>query len=222
MAFSISTEPQGHNLKGIIYKLKNELSISNPITSNYVIPSTSGKSIYNVDTLVLWDSSGYQTAGINNGKPWIQLEFPNRYVFPNAYSMRGVKDASWCYANQWKVFGIYEDDILNENDWILLGLNDTTEAPYCNNLNSQNNCNDFNVGTFKMKKISLKKGFRFLRWVYERSNDYCGTCHYFAASALDIYGTLSDKRVQRKGISCYCYTKVSFLNVLLFNALSIK
>ena len=91
MFFSLSAESQGHFLKGIIYNLVNILKISDPIASRYVIPTASSTLVGNVETLVLCNSNSFQTS-FTLDKPWIQLEFSKRYIFPNAYSMRGVNN----------------------------------------------------------------------------------------------------------------------------------
>ena len=223
MVFSLSAKPQGHDLKGIIYKIVNSLGVSDPIASNLVVPAASGTYAGNVSTLVLWDLKSFQTAG-TTGKPWVQLEFPKRYIFPSAYSMRGIApgENGGCFANKWKVYGIYEGDIDVPDYWVALGINDTTEAPYCNKISIYNNCNDFNVGTFTMRRISLEKGFRYIRWVFESSISNCGQMHYFATSALDVYGTLSDKKILKKRVSCRNSNRATLLNIILFNIISVN
>ena len=68
-----------------------------------------------------------------------------------------------------------------------------------------------------MRKTYLMKGFRYIRWVFESSNSNCGATHYFAASALDVYGTLSNKKFLLKGVSCRKARKTSILNIIFIN-----
>ena len=75
---NISAEVNGNDLKGIIYKIKNTLGISNPISKNIVIPRAVGDSEGIIDSLVLWDSNYYTSKRVADS--WVQLSFPGRFI----------------------------------------------------------------------------------------------------------------------------------------------
>ena len=113
-------------LNGIIYKLKQTLT-DDIIISDYVTPSSIRDQIGQKNELITWSDSEYQAGpGSASNCPWIQLTFPNHYMYPTAYSMRGVLKGH-CIATSWHIYGIYENDEDNEKNWELLGVNDTSE-----------------------------------------------------------------------------------------------
>ena len=183
----IEASPQGHELKGIIYKLKEVLGVKDPIASNYVIPSSVGDrdSSYNVKSLVLWNANFYGTSYVANA--WIQLTFPKRYIFPTAYSLKGYKN--YCHAKSWNVYGIHEgDENKDKSSWDLLGENDTTQSPYCNPPAS--GCASDSVGTLTLKPLPSVQGYRSIRWMTTENSASCRPT--FMVSAVDVYGILTN------------------------------
>ena len=172
----------------IINKLKTSYGVSDPISSNYVDPSAIGNA-GSIDTLIMWNSF-YYFAGPSKSA-WFQLTFPYRFIYPSAYSMRGVYDKSnpnGCqYAKSWYVYGIHEGDEDDSNKWELLGINDTSQSLYCRVLvGSLEGCQDKNVGSFTLKPMKSQNGFRHIRWVTKETSH-----SYFGVSGLDVYGTLT-------------------------------
>jgi hypothetical protein len=198
-----------NELNGIIYKLKNELKV-NPINDGYVIPSAIRDNVGTPSILVNWDSLIYQAGpGSATNLPWIQLSFPKGYIFPTAYSMRGVYETNTgrTFAIEWNVYGIFEGDENSENKWELLVTNNNTESTYCNTLYNSG-YQDERVGTFTLPKIPTK-GYRHSRWREKTPNI---AYYYFVSSGLDIYGTYSSsptlnssptQNINKKQYSCY-------------------
>ena len=53
----ISSEANGSELKGIIYKIKNTYGVSNPISKNIVVPRSIGDvGSTKIENLVLWNN----------------------------------------------------------------------------------------------------------------------------------------------------------------------
>ena len=220
MDFNINVKLEVPNgLNGIINKLKSVYKVD-PITEEYVIPSSNDNCLGNVNTLVLWDNYVFQACG-NGIKPWIQLSFPKGYIFPNAYSMRGTYEESYgrFYPTSWTVYGIYGGDINNPNKWVKLGENNVNESTYCNNVWSNKGCRDKRVGTFKLKETVPKKGYKYMRWVLKTS---CGNGDYFASSGLDIYGVFSKSPYYyMKKKSCRCSNNYfSFVFIAIFTLIN--
>lgn len=193
-----------NKLDGIIYVLKNKYKID-PIVENFVVPSAN-ENVNTVNSLVYWNVSGFQIPGSSTNLPWVQLSFPNRYIFPTAYSMGSPykSGAIFSFAKVWDVYGIYENDESNEVNWKLLKTDDTSESTYCVYL-SGDMCNDNRTGTFVLRQNYLRKGFKHLRWrlkVQSPSSNY-----YFSTSGLDVYGTLSSSNTLSRFVNmntCYC------------------
>lgn len=215
-----------NELNGIIYKLKTEFGIK-PIEDEYVIPTSNGDSGWGVvDNIVNWDSLVYTTAsGSSSNPPWVQLTFTKGYIFPNAYSMRGVYTSSTAFnfANSWNVYGIHEGDESNDNKWDLLGVNDTSESTFCNTLHNKVYCDDSRVGTFTLKPMPSSVGYKAMRWKYKTSPS---NTYIFATSGIDVYGTLSissSLKNNRKKASCYCKCSAShFIITIMFGNMMIN
>lgn len=205
MKISIHQQKTNENeLTGIIWKLKNEYNISNPISSRLVVPSSSLVTQGKLSTLVLWDRTYLQVMETNNVS-WVQLSFPNSLIFPSAYSLRGVmkNDTVYplCFSKAWNVFGILEKGKKKE----LISSNSVNESQYC--AQSSGNCYDLLVGSFDINKNISDKGYTAIRW---ETTELGGTCtkYFFSASAIDVYGVLvprysicSMKRLQGNGKS---------------------
>ena len=217
MSFSIDARLEVPNeLNGIISKIKNVYKI-NPINDEYVIPSSSGGDVGNVNTVVLWDNYLHQTCVLSNAIAWIQLSFPKGYIYPNAYSMRGTYEENngRYFPLSWIIYGIYEGDIGNQNKWVKLGENNVSESTYCNNVLNGNTCQDKRVGTFVLNKPIPTRGYKYMRWVLKTSCVAAYNC--FAASGIDIYGILSNSSIlYRKRLTCRCSNnRSSFIFVVL-------
>jgi hypothetical protein len=215
-----------NQLNGIIYKLKNELKVD-PINDNYVIPSSINAAHNNLNTLVNWDAEySSHGPGSSTNQPWVQLSFPNRYIFPTAYSIRGSSSGSW-FSTEWYVYGIQEGDENAENRWDLLSTNKNTESIYCITVGSNGECYDLRVGTFNIQNISTK-GYRHLRW---RQKTSCCGGYYFSTTGIDVYGTLSSsptlspsptQKIKKNQCSCYCNIMIYrlIISALLVNMIN--
>lgn len=214
-----------NELNGIIYELKNKYKID-PINDNYIIPSAVNDKQGTRTTIVTWSSYIYRAAGSNGDKndAWVQLTFPRGYIFPTAYSMRGVYStkSSPCFAKSWDVYGIFDGDLNDESKWDLLGQNDTSQSIYCQYL-LENRCHDKRVGTFTLKPLPSIIGYKHLRW---RARENCkSSCKYsFATSGIDIYGKLSAfSGMDRNVVSLRIFPKaLIIIAILLSNLLMIK
>lgn len=208
-----------NELNGIIYLLKSNFSID-PIINSYVIPSASVSSS-STSSLVYWNVTNYQIRGSSRNLPWVQLSFPNRYIFPSAYSMRGVFQVNnrFSHAKSWNVYGIHEGAENNEEKWDLLATNNTSESTYCNLVDEDGYCEDNRTGTFTLKPLPSSRGYRSLRWKYKTGSP--STNYYFSTSGLDVYGILSSSQVlslSKKGKTCIRrYSSRSFIFTLLFS-----
>ena len=188
-------------LNGIIYKLKNEFNV-NPIDDFYVVPTASSvNSGFDVKTIVSWDAAAFQTSpGSESNLPWIQLNFPRSYIFPTAYSIKGTYETNSekMFASEWEVYGIKDGDENKEHNWQLLATNKSSETSFCRTLYNVCGCRDASVGTYTLESKKTNKGFKRLRWKLKTPS--CNNGYYFAASAIDVYGTLSSNPL----LSCYC------------------
>ena len=196
---TITVKPSGNQLKGIIDKLMNTYQISDPVASNIVVPSSVGDYVNsaqaNVKTIVLKDKEYYGTTW--GAGAWIQLTFPNRFIFPTAYSLKSTT-GSWSYAKAWNVYGIHAgDENKDVSKWDLLGSNRTSESIYCNPADRNGRCTSTDVGTFTLKPMPSRIGYRHIRWV---ATEGCETNaeSAFATSGVDVYGSLSMIRIINK------------------------
>ena len=193
-----------NELNGIIYKLKNDLKID-PIKGKHVVPSSIKDCIGTASILVNWDSLVYVAKGSATDLPWVQLSFPKGYIFPTAYSMRGVykENSGYRFATSWDVFGIKEGEEKDENKWELLATNTSSESTYCNQLSSTGNCRDNKTGTFTLEPIQSTEGFKHLRWRMNTTS--FSNSYYFATSGIDVYGTLVNvPRILKNTVYCRC------------------
>ena len=211
-------------LKGIIYKLKQKFD-DEIIIRDYVYPSAF-KDYPNLknETLVKWNYYQYMSGpGSQTNLPWIQLSFPNCFIFPTAYSLRGVNNGASCYSKSWDVYGIHDgDENKGKESWELLGANDTSQSTYC--VTTSSYCNSLNIGSFTLKPMQSSVGFKHLRWV-SRETAGC-TNYYMTTSAVDVYGTLSLssilRKAKRRGVTCYsrCGTIHYIIAIMFSNQIS--
>ena len=161
----IVASPQGDVLKGIIYKLKNVFKINDPISSNYVVPSSIGTRSGDIKSLVIWDDITYGATNVQNS--WVQLSFPNRFIFPTAYSLKEPTNgrySAWVFAREWKVYGIHEGEENEEGKWDLLGINDSSQTIFCRDVLASGHCvGGTDVGTFMLKPMPSNIGYRHMR-----------------------------------------------------------
>ena len=129
-------------LNGIIYKIKNELKLD-PIIENIIIPSSVNDIEGTCATLIYWNESLFDAGNHTKyANPWFQLSFPQSYIFPTAFSMRGVS-GGYYFPFSWEVLGIPEDEENDENKWDLLATNNFEESTYCTTKGSSGaSCDD--------------------------------------------------------------------------------
>ena len=183
---------------GIIYKLKNKYKLD-PLIENIIALSSSKDKYGSINTLIYWNEARY---GANdtpeNPNPWFEISFTTSFVFPTAFSMRGVS-AGNNFPASWEVFGIPEREENNENNWDLLATNNFEESTYCKIHDTC--CYDgTNIGTYLLKYTS--KGYKHLRWrlktTYDNNNPF------FPVTGIDIYGTLSYSKIIKKKMTIAC------------------
>ena len=199
----VTAEPNGNALNWIIYKLKNNHNIPNPIQSGYIIPSSIGSdsSYANIDnTIVDWSKSCWVSVD-TNPNPFYQVYFPKNWIHITGYSLRSCH-IGLCYPKKWKVYGFNEDNKNDQSKWDELGENiSTSSQPYC--YTTSGNCNtNYAVGTFTTKKTN--NVYQYIRFVLTKSS--CSSISRFILSGFDVFGTLSSTRLfmfPRKTI-CTC------------------
>ena len=172
---------------------------------------------YKVESIVLWNTDFYGTSFTTNA--WIQLTFPKRYIFPTAYSLRGSK--GWVHAKSWNVYGIHEgDEEKGDSSWDLLGQNDSTQSPYCNQEAAECASND--VGTLTLKPMPSLQGYRSIRWM--STVDASSEHPTFMTSGVDVYGILTKSKFNdistRNAIKFYMLRYSH--KVSLFNQIALK
>ena len=108
-----------NKLNGIIFKLKNNFKID-PIVEKIIVPSSVYEYYGTSKTLIYWNETRF-TAGecSKYSKPWFQLYFPDGFIYPTAFSMRGVSSRS-VFPSSWDVLGIPAGQEDNEKNWIFL------------------------------------------------------------------------------------------------------
>ena len=182
----IGIEPNGNGLNGIIYSLKNNYGITNPIESGIIeLTSTQSYSGSIENTIVGWEKVCWVTY-LNYSNPYYQVYFPKGRIEISGYSLRGCGEG-WFYPKKWKVFGFNDDDKNDESKWDELGENfSTSSQPYCYTTNT--NCiTNYEVTTFTTKKMN--KLYRYIRFVSTESS--CSTdFSRFILSGFDIFGVL--------------------------------
>ena len=110
---------------------------------------------------------------------------------------------------KWKKQNLDEN---KEENWDLLGENDTTQSTYCQTLGSNGGCCDDRVGSFSLKQMSIVKGYKHLRW---KTKEYVNT-EAFITAGIDVYGTLSLSGIKRNGKSiCRCRRGPSYLFLIV-------
>ena len=209
IAAHIESSTELTEFKGITYALKRIYNITDPIESNFIIPSAKGSRYGHAETLVLWNEIVF--GDILSKDSWIELTFPNRFVFPTAYSFRGPSSKSgtfgYCYAKSWDVYGIHEDDEDKPNKWSFLGSNDVNQSStFCKKLTeSSQQCDDSSIGTFKLKRRRSKIGYRHIRWIMKEGGGKNCSAWALTVSGIDIYGTLSTSKISKD----YCQSNKS-------------
>ena len=182
----IHVESKGNYLSGIINEIKTKYNFSNPIKNGMIIPTSSKEELGDVGTVVLWNENVFRTR-LEGDNIYVQLMFPNRYLFINAYSLRGIYDEEHYnrdYAKKWRVegFNVGEED--DRRKWTLLAENTSSEGDYCG---TGMYCQSLNIATFTTKRIN--RGFRYIRWTATASSNP-GSYLNFATSGIDVYGKL--------------------------------
>ena len=182
--------PNGHNLSGIIYTLRSKYGINDPITNEIIIPYCNNNVTSIPNNIILWTGFWGSGFGSESLQVYLELKFPDRYIFPTGYSLKGSK-LDYYYPTEWKVYGYNEEQRDKGEDlWTLLEHRTlTSDIPSCNQATDKK-CNSESVGTFVFANQMPKFGYRYLRWIAVKSSE---SGPRLAASALDLYGALSKK-----------------------------
>ena len=199
--------PSGNSLSGIINHLKEQYSINNPREKGIVVPTASSTYQGSIDTVVTHGSSVWITA--HDSPPYLQLQFPGRYLFPVGYSLRGVKAGNtWCYSKRWRLEGFNPGEENDTSKWDLLARNSSLEQNFCLN---EAECQTLNVSTYNMRPT--RKGYQYIRWTGEEMA--CKEIKFrFSTSGVDVYGTLSTKQ-RRQNIKTCLRNINTYSNMLL-------
>ena len=183
---------------GIIHTIRTNHGISNPVTEGIIKPTALNTDSGSINNVVL-SSGDWATTQTLNPSPFFQLEFPNRFLFLSAYSMKGISNTGWCCQSKWRIEGFNKENEGDSSKWTLLGRNTSSEKNFCGD---SSRCSSNEISTYSV--IVQSKGFRYIRWTSEDS--YCGSSYCrFVASGMEVYGTLSTSSLvakTRKKCSC--------------------
>lgn len=179
--------PNGNTLSGIINEIKNKYGFKDPISSKFVIPNSSYVNPGNVETVVLWNANTFRTRLKSSEDVFVELWFPNRYLYITAYSLQGISDNTIYYQKEWKVEGYNQGEENVRSKWVLLAENTSSQGDFCG---TGAYCSGKKIATFTTKKVN--KGFQYIRFTGTQ-NSYEDGFLTFAASAIDVYGTLTSK-----------------------------
>ena len=200
--------PTGNTLSGIINEIHTRYNIDNPVSKGIIkATSSSGSIAGSVNTIANWDQTYFRI--YSSSSVYVQMQFINRYIFPTAYSFRGVIPSDqYCYAKKWKVLGFNKEEENSPSMWSTLDEDASTSGSYCG---TSTHCSGRNNETFLLKNVN--KGYQCIRWTPSSSS--CGNSDmYFAASAIEVYGTLSTsksiKRARTREIKRYLVYASSF------------
>lgn len=180
----IVQKSKGNPPDGIINEIRTKYGISNPIDAGIVIPTASSTqaSYGSIETVVLWNSFGWDTN--KESAPYLQICFPNRYVFASSYSIRGINRIDY-YQKAWSVHGFNANEESVESKWMKLAQHNANETNFCGGLNY---CASTAVSSYSIK--SLNKGFQCIRWTGIESSEPSSNFR-FVASGVELYGALS-------------------------------
>ena len=172
---------------GVISKIKKQCNNDPKIILEKVIPTANSPGVGELNTVVLWNASRW-TAKEDNYE-WIELTFPQKYLFPSSYSIRANFNSDYCFAKRWSVYGIKEGDENNMKKWRNIGNSTYSDnSSFCRRLNTNGICKTPGVGTYKLNITHQKEGFRSIRWVLREGS--CKNTSILAMSAIEIYGKL--------------------------------
>ena len=186
---NINAEPNGNELNGIIYYIKNTLHIADPISEGIITPSGTEAHTGNTDienTIVGWSKTCWYTIDTSTN-PFYQVYFPKHCIKVSGYSLRGC-DIVATFPRTWKVYGFNEENKDKESEWDELGENTSTQSqPYCYTTNYDCCNGEYKVGTFTTKKMN--KFYKYIRFVLSEPSR--SSSPRFLLSGFDIFGTLS-------------------------------
>ena len=210
--FSVPFSNTGEH-HGIIHTLNKSYNID-LLGENYIKLSSTKVYTGEINTLVKHGTGHCQAEqGTGEKSIYIQVTFLKGFVFPTGYTIKGMA-GGYTYPKSWYVYGIHEgDEEKKEEEWDLLGENDTTESTYCQKLHSSyNNCDDTRVGSFTLRKMPSSRGYKHMRWQTKSGGA-------FITAGIDVYGTLSMNSRNMKNLisKCRCkYNRGSMISILLF------
>ena len=102
---------------------------------------------------------------------------------------------SWCFAKAWKVYGIHEgDEDKGENNWDLLGENDTSESTFCHGVTG--GCDDGSIGTFTLKPMQSTEGYKHIRFIMTEGAGAC-SIDCFTLGGIDVYGIITNAKTYK-------------------------
>lgn len=196
-------------LDGIINKIKKYSS--NPIDDNLVVPSAVTSKFGVCNSTVTWDGN----FATNDGNPYLTIRFPDRYLFPTHYTIRGTS-VNYEFQKTWDVHGYNKGEDDDSSKWTLLASNESTFDTFCSN---GANCITTKRSTvFSM--IPTKKGFEYIRFT---ATSTLGSVIHFTTSGIEFFGSLSvynKMPIYRCHESIQCKSSFRYYFVL-FNIISI-
>lgn len=204
-------DPKGDSLTGIIYTLVNTWNVSNPIEKNIIIPSSSTTTNGNINDTILWNTNMWRSYLLKGNDVFLQFEFPNGFIYPTGYSIRGILPSdTHVYQEEWTLFGFNDGEENDVSKWDILAQNSSSEKNFCGG--NYYCTSGLQVYTYLINPTS--KGFRYLRWKDTACQSTLGYLA-FAASGVDIYGTLVTTRLQKNNkIRCTCKNIPKYSNNL--------
>ena len=208
---SVTTEPHGNGLNGIIYTLMNNFGVSKPYEKGLIIPTgTENEPGYLTigNTIDDWNNACWTTVNTNSN-PFYQVFFPKHSILISGYSLRSCNGV--CYPKKWKVYGFNEENKNEESKWDEIGENSSTSSqPYC--YTSSDTCDtNFAVGTFTTKKTN--KPYRYIRFVLSQPSRT--TSPRFTISGFDVFGTLSLSKIRRTICTCIRKQRIASSEVMI-------
>ena len=178
----INAKDTSNPLNGIIKKIKDYSSdpISDKIIVPYAVPSYWG----NCKNPIMWDGD---FATNDQDRAYLIVQFPNRFLHPTHYTIRGVQTAGYHYQKEWEVYGYNKGEEDYPSKWWIISKNVSTKDTFC----GADECcvTTRRVSLFPMTVAS--KGFEYIR--FKATLGYTST-NRFTTSAIEFFGTLSTKK----------------------------
>lgn len=166
-------------LDGIINKIKKYSD--DPISDNIVVPSALQSGWGSCNYSITWDGNFASLSGEN--KNYLIIRFPERYLFPTHYTIRGTSVA-YHYQKTWTVHGYNKGEENNKDSWTLLADNESTFDTFCGN---EEGCITTRRSTI-FSMIPSKKGFEYIRFT---TTSTITSGDHFTTSGIEFFGILS-------------------------------